>query len=128
MPNLKGTTVTDGTAGSNVLRSLRETKMADTRPLLPAGEGLCNCSSRYILLIQLAEIISTILDYLSVPDLLRFAQTSKRMQEMVYDDTRWVQRLRSMGCWNEVEARARFEEAMRKRWEAQKARQEERAK
>ena len=120
--------MTDGTAGSNVLRSLRETKMADARPLLPAGKSLCSCFSRYILLTQLAEIISTILDYLSVPDLLRFAQTSKRMQEMVYDDTRWVQRLRSMGCWNEVEARTRFEEAMRKRWEAQKARQEEGAK
>jgi recyclin-1 len=50
------------------------------------------------------------------------------MQEMVYDDTRWVQRLRSMGCWNEGEARARFEEGMRKKWEAQKARQGEEAK
>jgi recyclin-1 len=47
---------------------------------------------------------------------------------MVYDDTRWVQRLRSMGCWNEGEARARFEEGMRKKWEAQKARQGEEAK
>ena len=26
---------------------------------------------------------------------------------MVYDDTRWVQKLRLMGCWNEAEARAR---------------------
>lgn len=33
-----------------------------------------------------------------------------------------------MGCWNEGEARARFEEGMRKKWEAQKARQGEEAK
>jgi recyclin-1 len=59
---------------------------------------------------------------------MRFGRTSKRIQEMVYDDTRWVQRLRSMGCWNEGEARVRFEEAMRKKWEAQKSRQEEEAK
>jgi recyclin-1 len=32
-----------------------------------------------------------------------------------------------MGCWNEGEARARFEEMMRKKWEAQKARQESEA-
>jgi recyclin-1 len=31
------------------------------------------------------------------------------MHEMVYDDTRWVQRLRKMDCWNEVEARRRAE-------------------
>jgi recyclin-1 len=50
------------------------------------------------------------------------------MKEMVYDDTRWVQRLQSMGCWNEAEARARFEEVMRKKWEAQKAKHDEEAK
>jgi recyclin-1 len=32
-----------------------------------------------------------------------------------------------MGCWNEAEARTRFEEMMRKKWEAQKTRQEEEA-
>jgi recyclin-1 len=31
------------------------------------------------------------------------------MQEMVYDDAKWVQRLRKMGCWNDVEARKRAE-------------------
>jgi recyclin-1 len=31
------------------------------------------------------------------------------MQEMVYDDTRWIQRLRRMDCWNESEARKRAE-------------------
>lgn len=42
------------------------------------------------------------------------------MQEMVYDDTRWIQRLKSMGCWNDVEAKQRFEEAMRRKLEAER--------
>lgn len=37
------------------------------------------------------------------------------MREMVYDDTRWVTRLKSMGCWDEAEARRRFDEAMQRR-------------
>lgn len=48
---------------------------------------------------------------------MRFARTSRRMREMVYDDTRWVARLRSMGCWDEVEARRRFDDAMKRRRE-----------
>ena len=40
------------------------------------------------------------------------------MREMVYDDTRWVQRLQLIGCWSEVAARARGEEDRRKRSEA----------
>lgn len=67
------------------------------------------------------ELINTILDYLPVADMFRFARTSKRMQEMVYDDTRWIQRLKSMGCWNDLEAKKRFEESMRRKLEAQKA-------
>lgn len=31
------------------------------------------------------------------------------MQEMVYDDSRWVAKLKRMGCWNEAEARKRAE-------------------
>lgn len=73
------------------------------------------------------ELISTILDFLPVADLFRFARTSRRMQEMVYDDTRWIQRLKSMGCWNEAEARQRFEESMRRKQEAQRAREAEEA-
>lgn len=46
---------------------------------------------------------------------MRFARVSRRMQEMVYDDTRWVHRLRLMGVWNEAEARKRFEEAMKRK-------------
>ena len=40
------------------------------------------------------------------------------MREMVYDDTRWVQRLQLMECWSEAAARARSEEDRRKRLDA----------
>lgn len=73
-----------------------------------------------------AEIINTILDYLPISDMFTFARTSKRMQEMVYDDTRWVHRLKSMGCWNDVEAKQRFEETMRRKHEAQRAEEAQR--
>lgn len=56
-----------------------------------------------------------VLDYLDVPDLLRCARVSKRLQEMVYDDTRWVQRLRDMRCWDEAEARKASEESSRRK-------------
>ena len=49
------------------------------------------------------------MDHLAVSDLLRFARVSRRMQEMVYEDSRWVARLKRMGCWNETEARKRAE-------------------
>ncbi|KAK4104905.1 hypothetical protein N658DRAFT_442798 [Parathielavia hyrcaniae] len=84
-------------AGTSILQTLQATQMIETKPVLPA------------------EILSTILDYLPVADQMRFARASRRMREMVYDDTRWVARLRSMGCWDEVEARRRFEEIMRRR-------------
>lgn len=69
------------------------------------------------------EIFSQILDYLPVTDQMRVARTSRRLQEMVYDDTRWVSRLKSMNCWDEREARRRFEESVRKRRETQRAAQ-----
>ncbi|KAK0665506.1 exocyst complex component Sec10-domain-containing protein [Cercophora samala] len=96
--------VTAATAGqkyhqhsTSILKTLQATEMLDTKPVLPA------------------EIIATILDYLPVPDLLRFARTSRRYREMVYDDTRWVARLKSMGVWDEAEARRRFEDAVQRR-------------
>lgn len=46
---------------------------------------------------------------------MRFARVSRRMQEMVYDDTRWVFRLHLMGIWNETEARKRFDDAMKRK-------------
>ncbi|KAH8664289.1 exocyst complex component Sec10-like protein [Xylariales sp. PMI_506] len=87
-------------ASKSILSALQATTMLDSKPALPA------------------EIIVSILDYLPVADLIRFARTSTRMREMVYDDTRWVSRLKSMDCWNEAEARRRFDEAMRRKREA----------
>ncbi|KAI9767524.1 MAG: F-box protein: endocytic membrane traffic, recycling ReCYcling 1 [Candelina submexicana] len=110
MSAFKKAPVTGGAPRQNKLATLHSATMIKTKPVLPA------------------EIISTILDYLPVSDLFRFARTSRRMCEMVYDDTRWVQRLQSMGCWNENEARQRFEDARRKKWESQKASHEEEAK
>ena len=45
------------------------------------------------------------------------------MRDMAYDDTRWIRKLRSMGCWNEAEARRRYDEARRKRFSAQRAKE-----
>ena len=75
----------------------------------------------------MTELIAVILDYVAVQDLLRFARVSRRMREMVYDDTRWVQKLKNMGCWNEAEARKRAEESLQRRLEAQKAREADEA-
>ncbi|KIX00182.1 uncharacterized protein Z518_10320 [Rhinocladiella mackenziei CBS 650.93] len=73
------------------LASLKMADMVISKPALPA------------------EVLAAVVDYLDVPDLLRFARTSRRMHEMVYDDARWIQRLRKMGCWNDTEARRRAE-------------------
>lgn len=62
-----------------------------------------------------------ILQHMAVPELMRFSQTSKRMQEMVYDDSRWVAKLRDMGCWNEAEARQRVEASMRRKLDGMKS-------
>lgn len=71
----------------NVLASLRATQIVASKPALPA------------------ELIALILDYLPPSDLLRCARASKRLYEMVYDDTRWIQKLKAMGVWNDLEAR-----------------------
>ncbi|KAK3677522.1 F-box protein: endocytic membrane traffic, recycling ReCYcling 1 [Recurvomyces mirabilis] len=90
---------------NNVLTSLRATQIVASKPVLPA------------------ELIATILDYLPVPDLMRFALVSRRLNEMVYDDTRWTQKLRNMGLWNENEARQRFDEAVKRKADAQRAKE-----
>ena len=41
---------------------------------------------------------------------------------MVYDDTRWVQKLKAMGVWNEIEARQRYDESTRKKIESRRSR------
>ncbi|KAI0541001.1 exocyst complex component Sec10-like protein [Xylaria digitata] len=85
---------------TSILSALRATSMLDSKTALPA------------------EVIFSILDYLPVSDLMRFARTSSRMREMVYDDTRWVARLKSMGLWNDLEAKKRFEDAMKRKRDA----------
>jgi recyclin-1 len=112
MSNFKRAPVTHGGGSSrnSIPTSLKATSMIESKPVLPA------------------EIISTILDYLPITDLMSFARTSKRMLEMVYEDSRWVQRLQVMGLWNEGEARKRFEDALRKRREMARVRAEEDAK
>lgn len=58
------------------------------------------------------EILAHVVDLLAVPDQLRFARASKRSREIVYEDSRWVRRLRIMGCWNEGEARRRKDSSL----------------
>ena len=96
-------------SNDNVLASLRATQIVASRPVLPA------------------ELIATVLDYLPVPDLIRFALVSRRLQEMVYDDTRWIQKLKAIGVWNEAEAKRRVEEAMKRKAEAQLAKEADEA-
>ncbi|KAJ5644130.1 uncharacterized protein N7484_006637 [Penicillium longicatenatum] len=57
-----------------------------------------------------AEIMSSILDYLGPVDLIRAAKSCKLLHEMAYDDTRWVQRLKRIGCWDESDARKHAEQ------------------
>ncbi|KAL4884427.1 exocyst complex component Sec10-like protein [Aspergillus karnatakaensis] len=54
--------------------------------------------------------MSSILDHLPPVDLIRAARASKLLREMAYDDSRWVQRLKRIGCWDEAEARKLTEE------------------
>jgi recyclin-1 len=46
-----------------------------------------------------------VLSHCGVMELMQMARTNKAMREMVYEDGRWVHRLKSMGVWNEAEAR-----------------------
>ena len=56
---------------------------------------------------------------------MAFARVSRRLQEMVYDDTRWVTKLQLIGVWNETEARKRFDDAMRRKRASEAARRTE---
>ncbi|GAB7353261.1 hypothetical protein MBLNU459_g3769t1 [Dothideomycetes sp. NU459] len=87
---------------NNMLASLRATQIVALKPVLPA------------------ELLAAILDYLPVADLLQCARASRRLQEMVYDDTRWIQKLKAMGVWNDAEARQRYEESLQKKMAQQK--------
>jgi recyclin-1 len=103
LANLRKAQMTGPRSNDNVLASLRATQInVASKPLLPA------------------ELIATILDYLPVPDLAQCARVSRRLQEMVYDDTRWIQKLKAMGVWNDAEARQRFEQGRRRKADAQR--------
>ena len=111
LANLRKAQMTGPRSNDNVLASLRATQInVASKPLLPA------------------ELIATILDYLPVSDLARCARVSRRLQEMVYDDTRWIQKLKAIGVWNDGEARQRFDEGMKRKADAQRAREAEEAK
>ena len=112
MSNFKRAPVAGSGSKQDVLAPIRSVQMDAPKSVLPAGKTLAEIVLYFLTKL---EIISAILDFLPIPDLLGFARASKRMQEMVYDDTRWVQKLHAMGCWNEAEARKRVEEGMRKR-------------
>lgn len=55
------------------------------------------------------EIVSSILDHVGPVDLIRAARSCKLMHEMAYDDTRWVHKLKRIGCWDEADARKHVE-------------------
>jgi len=53
--------------------------------------------------------MSSIIEYLDPVDLIRAASSCRLLHEMAYDDTRWVQRLKRIGCWDESDARKHAE-------------------
>jgi len=86
------------------------------KPVLPLGiyfpptELLADPGQ--VLTATCVELIQKLLDYLPVADLMNFAKCSRRLKEMVYDDTRWIRKLKDMAVWNEEEARQRYEKVM----------------
>lgn len=117
MSTFKRASIIGGQPKQNVLAPLRAAQIVNSKPILPAGEHAS--PSLFQILLTLLEILSTVLDYLPVPDLMRCARASKRFKEMIYDDTRWVQRLNLMGCWNDAEARRRAEPGANGEFEVQ---------
>ncbi|WEW61375.1 F-box protein: endocytic membrane traffic, recycling ReCYcling 1 [Emydomyces testavorans] len=85
----------------DVLASLKLAHIEILKPALPADRTATNIRE---------ELMSTVLDYLGPTDLIRVARSSRRMHEMVYDDSRWIRFLKQMGCWDELEARKYAEE------------------
>lgn len=53
--------------------------------------------------------MASILEYVGPVDLIHVARSCQFLREMVYEDTRWVRRLKQIGCWNELEAREQTE-------------------
>ncbi|CCG85182.1 putative Secretion pathway protein Sls2/Rcy1 [Taphrina deformans PYCC 5710] len=62
-----------------------------------------------------ADLIAAILDYLPVPDLLCAAQVCLLFKDLVYDDRRWIAKLKSIGCWSDEAARQHHEDELFRR-------------
>lgn len=69
------------------LAALRMSGMVISKPTLPI------------------ELIARVADHLNGADMIRMARASRKLHEMVYDDARWVQRLKRMDVWDDTEAR-----------------------
>lgn len=113
MSAFKRAPASGGQLRQDILAPLKAAQIVTSKPLLTAGK-LHPKKKFWPDFRLLLEILSKILDFLPVSDLLRIARVSKRMREMVYDDTRWVQRLQLMGCWDEQEARSKIERPQNK--------------
>jgi recyclin-1 len=71
------------------------------------------------------ELLQEIVGFMPVQTQLRFARTSHAMRDMVYDDARWVAKLKVMCAWNEEDARrGAEEEIVRRRLLQQRAAEE----
>lgn len=71
------------------------------------------------------ELLEQVVEYMPVQTQLRFAQTSRAMRDMIYEDTRWVVKLKAMGVWDEEEARRAAEEELEVRRETARRAKEE---
>lgn len=76
-----------GSPKQDPLAALRMADMVISKPFLPV------------------ELIAQVVDHLTAADMISVARVSRKMHEVIYEDARWVQRLKRMGAWNDVEAR-----------------------
>ncbi|KKY22278.1 putative secretion pathway protein sls2 rcy1 [Phaeomoniella chlamydospora] len=86
-PPRAGVAKTTAPPRKNPLASLKMASMLDLKPVLPL------------------ELIAQIVDYLEIPDMLRFARVNRRMCDMVYEESRWIARLKRMGVWDDAVSR-----------------------
>lgn len=62
-----------------------------------------------------AELIGYILDFLPVPDLCRAARVSLLFKDLVYDESRWIAKLKRIGVWSDLAARQHAEDETHRR-------------
>ena len=94
--NVNGKSKPPATPRKDPLASLRLASMLDLKPTLPL------------------ELIAQIVDFLEIPDMFRLARVSRKVCEIVYDQSRWVGRLRRLGVWDEEAARRLEEQSVRR--------------